>query len=93
VTITAPGTHVVSYRSTDRAGQVKATKMLTVTVADRDTTGPTLVVTGLTDGADYGHSREPVLGWSTTPTGHPVQSVTARLDGGAVSAGRLGSPR
>jgi hypothetical protein len=89
VRITAPGTHVVSYRATDRAGLVEATKTLTVTVADRDTTGPTLVVTGLADGADYGHSREPVLGWSATPTGHPVRSVTARLDGGAVTAGRL----
>jgi hypothetical protein len=88
VTLSQPGTHVVSFRSTDAAGLAEEAKSVEVTVDD-DTTGPSVVVSGLSDGTVYGHSKQPELGWTVTPTGDAVRSVTARLDGEAVRPGPL----
>jgi hypothetical protein len=86
VTLDEHGTHTLAFRSTDQAGIVEEVQTVSVTV---DATGPDVVVTGLSDGAVYGHSELPLLGWSAVPTGDPVESVTARLDGVAVPAGEL----
>ncbi len=101
VTVSAPGAHVVSYRSTDRAGLVEATRSVSVTVADGpapraaggpgevDEVGPSIVVSGLQNGAVYGHSKRVDLDWTVTPTGDAVQRFAARLDGRTVAEGRL----
>ncbi len=88
VSLTEEGDHVVSFRSTDRAGLVETDRSVQVTV-EEDVTGPAIVVDGLRDGLVYGDSQQPDLSWRVTPTGDAVQTVTARLDGAAVGAGTL----
>ena len=89
VRLDEPGEHDVAFRSTDAAGLVEGAETITVTVEEPDTTGPTVEVSGLRNGAVYGHSEQPEVRWTASPTGDPVRSVTARLDGDAVRAGRL----
>ncbi|WP_193607977.1 ThuA domain-containing protein [Nocardioides lijunqiniae] len=91
VLVEGEGDHTMLVRSTDAAGLVEATRTVTVTVAGgpADTTGPTVQVTGLRPGFVYGHAQQPVLRWTTRPTGDAVRSVTATLDGKAVRAGRV----
>jgi hypothetical protein len=55
----------------------------------RDTTAPTVSVTGVTDGATYGDSRRPSVAWTATDAGSGVATVTAGLDGAAIESGVL----
>ena len=92
VTVTGEGRHTVGHRSVDVAGNVEADRSVEVVVdatPPQDTTAPTVSVTGVTDGARYGDSQRPVLGWSATDAGSGVASVTASLDGEAVERGVL----
>ncbi|WP_418058821.1 hypothetical protein [Pimelobacter simplex] len=53
-----------------------------------DTTGPDLRISGIA-ATSYLHHGRPVLGWTATPTGSPVTSVVARLDGRPVVRGAV----
>lgn len=91
VTVTGEGRHTVGYRSVDVAGNVEADRSVEVVVdgPPRDTTSPTISVTGVTDGATYGDSRRPSVAWTATDAGSGVATVTAGLDGAAIEPGVL----
>jgi hypothetical protein len=84
VSVTGDGDHVVEYRSTDVAGNVEATKAVTVSV---DGTGPTLVVTGVAHGQVYGDAQVLAVDWEARDAGSGVASVTATLDGAPMEPG------
>jgi hypothetical protein len=85
VTVTGDGDHTVAYRSVDRAGVVETEKSVVFQV---DATGPTIVVTGLADGATYGDAESLALAWSATD-GSGVESTSAALDGQAIQPGTV----
>ncbi|MDP3893240.1 MAG: hypothetical protein Q8Q44_18540, partial [Nocardioides sp.] len=89
--VSGPGTQVVSFRSTDEAVLVEETQSVEVEVGpgEVDTTGPVVTIQGVRDGAVYGHAARRPLRWTVTPTGSPVATVTALLDGSPVQQGRL----
>jgi PKD repeat protein/type 1 glutamine amidotransferase len=91
VTVTGEGRHAVGHRSVDVAGNVEAESSVEVVVEGppRDTTAPTVSVTGVTDGATYGDSRRPSVAWTATDAGSGVATVTAGLDGAAIESGVL----
>lgn len=92
VTVTDAGTHTVGYRSVDVAGNAEADRSVEVVVEGtppRDTTAPTVAVTGVTDKATYGDSRRPDVAWTATDAGSGVATVTASLDGAAIQPGVL----
>jgi cytochrome c len=86
VVVTGDGTHVLGYRSVDAAGNVEATKAVTV---DVDGTGPILAVSGVAHGQVYGDSESLALDWEAYDAGSGVGQVTATLDGQPVARGEL----
>ncbi|MET0134093.1 MAG: carbohydrate-binding protein, partial [Kibdelosporangium sp.] len=78
------GTHVVKYRSTDRAGNVETDGSVTVKV---DTTAPAVQVTGVRNGSSYGDSIDITPAWQATDAGSGVASTTAALDGKPLAVG------
>ncbi|WP_436500026.1 ThuA domain-containing protein [Actinokineospora sp. HUAS TT18] len=82
-TVGGDGTHVVEYQARDVAGNVSAPGSLTVKV---DAAAPTVTVSGLVDGASYGHSLDRVVGWQAADATSGVGSVSAKLDGAALTA-------
>jgi len=79
--VAGDGTHTVSYRSTDAAGNVEAAKSVTVKI---DTEAPTTTVTGVPSGW-VNHAV--TLGLSASDVLSGVASCEYALDGGAFTQG------
>jgi uncharacterized cupredoxin-like copper-binding protein len=87
VVVNTPGTHMVSYRATDNAGNTSDEGMAHFTIVQQDTTAPT--VTGQLSGSQdssgaYIGSAMVVL--NATDSGSGVASVEYKLDSGAWTA-------
>ncbi|KZB86944.1 OmpL47-type beta-barrel domain-containing protein [Amycolatopsis regifaucium] len=83
VAVSAPGMHMVSYRASDKAGNVSPEGMAHFTVVSSDTTAPTVTseVTGTKDAAgDYVGKATVTL--TATDAGSGVGKVEYKLDGG-----------
>ncbi|WP_212819623.1 PQQ-dependent sugar dehydrogenase [Polymorphospora rubra] len=77
----------VLYRAVDRAGNTSRQRSLWLRV---DRTGPTVDVSGITDGASYGNSGTLTPDWTVTDTTSGVAGNTnlARLDDREIRRGR-----
>ncbi|GIH26587.1 hypothetical protein Aph01nite_48970 [Acrocarpospora phusangensis] len=78
VSITGEGEHELRYRSTDKAGNAEEIKAVTVKIDD---SAPTVLVTGVADGTEYGDSLDLAIGWDVVDAGSGVKTVTGTLDG------------
>ncbi len=54
-----------------------------------DTTPPTIAVSGVTDGQEYGDSQDLTIGWTADDADSGVKSVTGTLDGEAFESGTV----
>ncbi|GAA2817617.1 hypothetical protein GCM10010441_47690 [Kitasatospora paracochleata] len=80
VTVSGDGTHTVSYRSSDKAGNTETVRTATVRI---DGTAPTVLVGGVSDGGTYGDSTALPVSVTASDAGSGTSSVTATLDGRA----------
>lgn len=80
--VDSDGAHEVRYRVVDRAGVTAGEGSLDVRV---DRAAPTVTVSGLSDGAVLGDSRDLSLAVNATDLPSGVAAVTATLDGTTVS--------
>ncbi|WP_406422951.1 ThuA domain-containing protein [Streptomyces sp. NBC_00842] len=81
-TVTGDGTHTISYRSTDKAGNVESVKSSTLKI---DGTAPAVLVSGLTDKTVYGDSVTVSVGVGVTDATSGVGASSATLDGKPVT--------
>ncbi|MGW5705270.1 OmpL47-type beta-barrel domain-containing protein [Amycolatopsis japonica] len=83
VAVTAPGMHMVSYRASDKAGNVSPEGMAHFTVVSSDTTAPTVTseVTGTKDTAGNYVGKATVT-LTATDAGSGVGKVEYNLNGG-----------
>jgi len=83
VAVTAPGMHMVSYRASDKAGNVSPEGMAHFTIVTSDTTAPTVTseVTGTKDTAGNYVGKATVT-LAATDAGSGVGKVEYNLDGG-----------
>jgi len=83
VAVTAPGMHMVSYRASDKAGNVSPEGMAHFTIVSGDTTAPTVAseVTGTKDTAGNYVGKATVT-LTATDAGSGVGKVEYKLDGG-----------
>lgn len=80
VQVTGEGSRLVEYRSTDEAGNVEATKSLTVKI---DTVAPTATIAVPDATGDNGwHTSRPTFTLAATDAGSGPGSLQYRLDGG-----------
>ncbi|MFC4533494.1 ThuA domain-containing protein [Sphaerisporangium dianthi] len=86
VDIAGEGQHELRYRSTDKAGNVEDVKAVTVKI---DTKAPTVIVTGVANGAQYGDSQDLKIAWQAIDTGSGLKSVTGTLDGNPITSGAV----
>ncbi|MET8161644.1 ThuA domain-containing protein [Sphaerisporangium sp. NPDC005289] len=86
VDITGEGQHQLQYRSTDKAGNVEDVKAVTVKI---DTKAPTVMVTGVANGAQYGDSQDLKVAWQAIDNGSGLKSVTGTLDGQTITSGTV----
>ncbi|GAA1002663.1 hypothetical protein Aple_001190 [Acrocarpospora pleiomorpha] len=89
VTISGEGEHELRYRSTDKAGNVEEIKAVTVKI--EDSVAPTVLVTGVADGTQYGDSLDLEIAWEAIDSGSGVKSVTGTLDGQPFTSGTVQS--
>ncbi|MFC6087217.1 ThuA domain-containing protein [Sphaerisporangium aureirubrum] len=78
VDISGQGSHELQYRSADNAGNVEAIKAVTVRIGTR---APTVLVTGVANGKQYGDGQDLRIAWEAVDTGSGVKTVTGTLDG------------
>lgn len=85
VTVSQDGQQTVSYRSTDKSGNVEAAKTISFNL---DSTGPEITVTGVENGS-YNDSLEvtPVITLDDSLSGVDASKTTVTLDGNAVQQG------
>ncbi|MFE7709292.1 PQQ-dependent sugar dehydrogenase [Streptomyces sp. NPDC057486] len=85
VTLSKEGATTVRYRATDNGGNVSEVGSLTVRI---DRTGPTVTATGLDADGVYGDSKRPTPVLSAEDTVSGGATVTATVDGKAVTSGQ-----
>ncbi|WP_235854343.1 ThuA domain-containing protein [Nonomuraea aridisoli] len=85
-TVDNDGTHQVSFRSTDKAGNQEEAEDVTLKL---DATEPELTVGGLTDDAKYGDSAQITVTAEGADDGSGIDTVAATLDGEEL---KLGEP-
>ncbi|WP_285705545.1 ThuA domain-containing protein [Microtetraspora sp. NBRC 16547] len=85
-TVKKDGTHTVSFRSTDKAGNKEEAKKITLKL---DATAPTLTVGGLNDDGEYGDAARITVTAEGADEGSGIDTVTATLDGEEL---KLGEP-
>ncbi|MEO3853970.1 PQQ-dependent sugar dehydrogenase [Acrocarpospora sp. B8E8] len=83
VTLSAEGTHEVSYRATDTAGNISPVGTLTVKI---DKTAPVLTVSGVAD-TTYGDSASITPVATATDATSGVDTVTLAIDGQPIISG------
>jgi PKD repeat protein len=81
LTVSTEGTTTVLYRATDNGGNVSEVGSVTVKI---DRTQPTVAVSGVTDGASVGTSKD--VTWTATDATSGIDTVTATVDGATVAA-------
>ncbi|GGL21312.1 hypothetical protein Sme01_68940 [Sphaerisporangium melleum] len=86
VSITGQGQHELQYRSTDKAGNVEETKAVTVKI---DSKAPSVLITGVANGKQYGDSVDLKIAWQATDSGSGLKSVTGTLDGQPFTSGTV----
>jgi cytochrome c len=86
VDVTGDGTHTVSYRSKDKAGNVETEKAATVKI---DGTRPTVLISGIADRQVYGDSNDLRISWQAVDSTSGVKTLTGSLDGGSFTSGSL----
>ena len=80
------GDHELRYRATDKAGNVEETKAATIKIED-GATEPTILISGVADGTEYGDSQDLTIAWEVTGTG--IKTVTGKLDGQPFTSGTV----
>ncbi|MFC9608166.1 PQQ-dependent sugar dehydrogenase [Streptomyces niveus] len=85
VTLSREGATTVRYRATDNGGNVSEVGSLTVRI---DRTGPTVTATGIDADGVYGDSKRPTPVFSATDAVSGGATVTATVDGKAVTSGQ-----
>lgn len=85
ITVSQDGQQTVSYRSTDKSGNIEAAKTISFNL---DSTGPEITVTGVENGS-YNDSLEvtPVITLDDSLSGVDASMTTVTLDGNAVQQG------
>ncbi|WP_436759233.1 ThuA domain-containing protein [Streptosporangium sp. V21-05] len=86
VNVTGAGDHELRYRATDKAGNVEETKAATIKIEDGGT-APTILISGVADGTEYGDSQDLTIAWEVAGTG--VKTVTGKLDGRPFTSGTV----
>lgn len=86
VQVSGDGQHTVAHRATDVAGNVETEKAATIAI---DATAPTLLVSGVADGAVYGDATDIAVSWEATDDTSGVASVRGALDGARLNSGSL----
>jgi hypothetical protein len=84
ITVSAEGTHTVSVRASDTAGNVSEVKSATVKL---DRSAPKTTVTGLASGGKLGVASVVTVGATATDALSGVASVGLTVDGKTVSSG------
>lgn len=86
LTLEQDGNYVVSYRSTDHAGNVEEAKTIGFQM---DKAGPTITVSGLDNGGSYSDSGDltPLLALNDMSSGVDNGSTTVTLDGHSLQPG------
>ncbi len=79
VSLTAEGSHPVSYYAIDNAGNTEAAHSVSVSI---DKTPPAITITGIADGASYTLGAVPTPGYTVTDNLSGVVSQNATLVGG-----------
>ncbi|WP_440071155.1 ThuA domain-containing protein [Streptosporangium sp. OZ121] len=85
VDVTGVGDHELRYRATDKAGNVEETKAATIKIEDG--AEPTILISGVADGTEYGDSKDLTIAWEVTGPG--VKTVTGKLDGRPFTSGTV----
>ena len=86
VDVTGDGTHTVTYRSTDNAGNVETQKAATVKI---DGTRPTVLISGISDRQVYGDSQDLRISWQAVDSTSGVRTLEGTLDGDGFATGSL----
>ncbi|MBF8187134.1 ThuA domain-containing protein [Nonomuraea sp. K274] len=86
VDVSGEGQHELRYRSTDKAGNVEETKAVTLKI---DTQAPTVLITGVAAGTQYGDSQDLKIAWEAVDSGSGIKTVTGTLDGGPYESGTV----
>ncbi|MGJ6963855.1 ThuA domain-containing protein [Streptosporangium sp. G11] len=86
VDVTGVGDHELRYRATDKAGNVEETKAATIKIEDGDTE-PTILISGVADGTEYGDSQDLTIAWEVDGT--RIKTVTGKLDDRPFTSGTL----
>ncbi|MGI5488420.1 ThuA domain-containing protein [Microtetraspora malaysiensis] len=83
-TLKKDGTHTVTFRSTDKAGNTEEAKKVTLKL---DATAPTLTVGGVTGDGRYGDAARVTVTAEAADEGAGIDAVTATLDGEELTLG------
>ncbi|WP_459805221.1 ThuA domain-containing protein [Herbidospora sp. RD11066] len=86
VNVTGVGDHTLQYRATDKAGNVETTKAATIKIEDV-ATEPTILISGVSEGASYGDSTDVTIAWEVAGTG--IKTVAGTLDGQPFTSGSV----
>ncbi|MFI6597715.1 ThuA domain-containing protein [Nonomuraea sp. NPDC050536] len=86
VSVSGEGQHELRYRSTDKAGNVEDVKAATVKI---DTKAPTVAISGVAAGEQYGDSQDLGISWEAADSGSGIKSVSAMLDGKPFESGSV----
>ncbi|WP_157520387.1 ThuA domain-containing protein [Herbidospora daliensis] len=86
VTVTGEGTHDLTYRSTDKAGNAETVKAAVVRI---DGSRPTILISGLADGQIYGDSQDLRMNWQAVDATSGVKTLVGELDGTAIQPNQL----
>ncbi len=84
VNVSGVGEHQLQYRATDKAGNVEETKAATIKIEENE---PTILISGVSEGASYGDSTDVTIAWEVSGTG--IKTVTGTLDGQPVTSGAV----
>ncbi|WP_329091393.1 ThuA domain-containing protein [Streptosporangium sp. NBC_01469] len=86
VNVTGVGDHELRYRATDKAGNVEETKAATIKIEEGGTQ-PTILISGVADGTEYGDSQDLTIAWEVAGAG--IKTVTGKLDGQPFTSGTV----
>ncbi|MFE7710197.1 ThuA domain-containing protein [Streptomyces sp. NPDC057486] len=86
VIVAGDGSHTLAYRSTDKAGNVEDVKAVTAKI---DTKAPTVLISGVAAGQQYGDSQDLAISWQALDTASGIKSVTGKLDGKPFESGAV----
>jgi cytochrome c len=86
VNVTGDGTHTVTYRSIDKAGNTEQNKAATVKI---DGTKPTVLISGIADGQIYGDSQDLRITWQAVDSTSGIRSLTGSLNNQPYTSGTL----